>query len=109
IRARDRHYNFPYLYDGDAETVSRAYGPVATPHVFVFDAGRKLRYVGAMDDSERIQHVQKTYLRDAVDALLAGKEPLVTKTKVVGCSVKWAGKADSVKAYMERLAAESVS
>jgi thiol-disulfide isomerase/thioredoxin len=109
IRAKDRGYNFPYLYDGDTETVARAYGPVATPHVFVFDAARKLRYVGAIDDSERPQHVTKHYLRDALDALLSGKEPPITKTKVVGCSTKWAGKADSVKAYMENLAAEPVS
>jgi peroxiredoxin len=109
IRARDHAFNFPYLYDGDDEKVSRAYGPVATPHVFLFDAQRKLRYVGAIDDSERIQHVQKYYLRDAIDSLLAGKEPPVAKTKVVGCSVKWAGKSDSVRAYMEKLAAEPVS
>jgi len=106
IRAHDRGYNYPYLYDGDTETVSRAYGPVATPHVFVFDAPRKLRYAGAIDDSERVQHVTKHYLRDAVDALLAGKEPAVTRTKIVGCSTKWAGKADSVKTYLEKLAAE---
>ncbi len=109
IRARDRHYSFPYLYDGDTEMVSRAYGPAATPHVFVFDTARKLRYVGAIDDSERVQHVTKNYLRDALDALLAGKEPPVTKTKVVGCSVKWAGKATLVKDYMQKLAAEPVS
>jgi thiol-disulfide isomerase/thioredoxin len=109
IRARDRQFNYPYLYDGDTEAVARAYGPTATPHVFVFDAARKLRYVGAVDDSERIQHVTKHYVRDVLDALLAGQEPPVTKTKVVGCSVKWAGKADSVKAYMEKLATEPVS
>ncbi len=109
IRARDRQFNFPYLYDGDTEAVSRGYGPVATPHVFIFDAARKLRYVGAIDDSERVQHVTKHYVRDALDALLAGQEPPVTKTKVVGCSVKWAGKAESVKAYMEKLAAEPVA
>ncbi len=109
IRARDRQFSFPYLYDGDMESVSRAYGPVATPHVFLFDGSRKLRYVGAIDDSERIQHVQKHYLRDALEALLADREPPVTKTKVVGCSVKWAGKADSVRAYMAKLAAEPVS
>lgn len=109
IRARDRQFNFPYLYDGDTEAVARAYGPVATPHAFVFDAERKLRYVGAIDDSERVEHVQKHYLRDALDALLAGKEPTSTKTKVVGCSIKWAGKADSVNAYMEKLAAEPVA
>jgi len=109
IRAHDRNFNFPYLYDGDTETVARAYGPVATPHVFVFDSGRKLRYVGSMDDSERAQQVTKHYVREALDALLVGREPEVTKTKVAGCSVKWAGKADAVKAYMEGLAAEPVT
>lgn len=108
LRAAHRQFNFPYLYDGGTETVSRAYGPVATPHAFVFDADRKLRYVGAIDDSERVQHVKRRYVRDALDALLAGKEPPVTKTKVVGCSVKWAGKADSVTAFMDKLAAEPV-
>ena len=109
IRAEDRQYNFPYLYDGDSESVARAYGPVATPHVFVFDAARKLRYAGAIDDSERIQKVTKHYLRNAVDALLAAQEPPLTQTKVVGCSVKWAGKSNTVKSYLERLANEPVS
>jgi peroxiredoxin len=109
VRARDRQYNFPYLYDGDTEAVARQYGPVATPHAFVFDRERKLRYVGAIDDSERAQHVTQRYLRDALDALLAGKEVPVPKTKVVGCSIKWAGKEDSVKTYLEKLAAEPVS
>jgi peroxiredoxin len=109
LRAKHQAYNFPYLYDGDTETVSRAYGPVATPHVFVFDAARTLRYVGAIDNSERPQSVQTRYLRDALEALLAGKEPPVAKTKVVGCSVKWAGKADAVKAYLDKLAAEPVT
>src|SRR6516165_9232771 len=109
IRARDRAYDFPYLYDGDSETVAHAYGPVATPHAFVLDSGRKLQYVGAIDDSERIQSVQKHYLRDALDALLAGQPVAVPKTKVVGCSIKWAGKSESVKAYMDKLAAEPVA
>jgi peroxiredoxin len=108
-RAKDHQFNFPYLYDGETETVSRAYGPAVTPHAFVFDAARTLRYVGALDDSERIQLVTKHYVRDAIDALLAGKEPKVKQTKVVGCSTKWTGKADSVQAYMNKLAAESVS
>ena len=109
LRASEQEFNFPYLYDGETEAASRAYGPAATPHVFVFDAARKLRYVGAMDDSERAQHVTKHHVRDAIDALLAGQEPVVTKTKVVGCSVKWAGKADAAKAYLEKLAAEPVA
>ncbi len=109
LRAKDREYNFPYLYDGDKETVSKAYGPVVTPHAFVFDAARKLRYVGAIDDSERIAKVTKHHLRDALDAVLAGKEPPVAQTKVVGCSVKWAGKEGQVKSYMAKLAAEPVT
>lgn len=108
MRAADRHFNFPYLYDGETEEVSRAYGPAATPHVFVFDAERRLRYAGAIDDSERPQHVTKHYLKDALDALLAGKEPAVKQTKVVGCSIKWAGKSQQVKNYMGKLAAEPV-
>jgi peroxiredoxin len=109
IRARDHQFNFPYLYDGDTESVAHAYGPVATPHVFVFDAARKLRYAGAIDNSERIQHVTKQYLREALDALLAGQEPPLTQTKVVGCSIKWSSKAASAQAYLNRLAAEPVS
>jgi peroxiredoxin len=109
LRAKERQYNFPYLYDGETEETAHAYGPVATPHVFVFDADRKLRYVGAIDNSERIQSVTKNYLRAALDALLAGKEPPVTQTKAVGCSIKWAGKEDQVKAYMEKMAEEPVA
>jgi thiol-disulfide isomerase/thioredoxin len=108
-RATDRAYNFPYLYDGDTEAVAKKYGPVVTPHAYVLDADRKLRYVGAIDDSERIQHVTKRYLRDALDALLDGKEPAVKQTKVVGCSIKWAGKEKLVETYMEKLAAEPVA
>src|SRR5689334_5750974 len=102
IRSKDRGFNFPYLYDGETETISRAYGPVATPQGFVFDAERKLQYTGAIDDSERIASVHKQYLRYALDALLAGKPVPLAKTKVVGCSIKWAGKEDSVKAYIEK-------
>jgi peroxiredoxin len=109
VRAQHRQFNFPYLYDGDTEKVSRAYGPVATPHIFIFDAQRKLRYVGRIDDSEREPFVKTHDARNALDALLAGQEPPVKQTKVVGCSVKWAGKAESVQAYMDKLAAEAVT
>ena len=108
-RAKDAEFNFPYLYDGDTQAASQAYGAVATPHAFVFDAERKLRYVGAIDDSERPAKVSKQYLRDALDALLAGQEPPVKQTKVVGCSVKWAGKEAQVKVFMDKLAAEPVT
>ncbi len=108
-QAEERGFNFPYLYDGETESVSRQYGPLVTPHAFLFDSERKLRYVGAIDDSERVEHVSTHYVRDTLDALLEGKQPEVTKTKVVGCSVKWAGKAHLVENYMKKLAARPVS
>lgn len=108
LRAKERGFSFPYLYDGETQEASRAYGPVATPHVFLFDGERKLRYAGGIDDSERVQHVKVQHLREALDAVLAGKTPPAAQTKVVGCSVKWSGKADAVKAFMEKLAAEPV-
>ena len=108
VRAKHRQYNFPYLYDGDTETVSKAYGPVATPHAFVFDKSRKLRYQGRIDDSERPQLAKTRELRDAIDAVLAGREPQVTQTHVFGCSIKWAGKEETVQKYMQKLAAEPV-
>src|SRR5206468_8284991 len=74
IRAKHKQFNFPYLYDGDKEEVSRAYGPVATPHAFVFDKARRLRYVGRVDDSERHELVKTQDLRNAIEALLAGQE-----------------------------------
>ena len=90
IRARAAHYNFPYLYDGDKEEASRQYGPVSTPHVFVFDTARRLRYEGRIDDTEdpaKTPHQQDT--RAAIDALLAGQAVPVTDTKTFGCSIKW--------------------
>lgn len=109
LRASQQHYNFPYLYDGETEAVAKAYGPMATPHVFVFDAGRKLRYAGAIDDSQRPDHVTKLYLRDALDALLAGQTPAITQTKVIGCSTKWASKEPQAQSFLDKLAAEPVS
>src|SRR6476660_3939420 len=53
IRAKEKHFNFPYLYDGETQSVANAYGPVATPHVFIFDAERKLCYQGRIDDIEK--------------------------------------------------------
>ncbi len=109
VRARDRAFNFPYLYDGETQAVSRAYGAVCTPHVFLFDAARKLKYAGRIDDSEREEQVKSPDLRNAIDALLAGREVPVARTRPFGCSVKWAGKRESVRRYLEQVAAEPVS
>ncbi|KAF0235240.1 MAG: alkyl hydroperoxide reductase/thiol specific antioxidant/Mal [Prolixibacteraceae bacterium] len=94
IRARGKGYNFPFLFDGQTGETSIKYGPVATPHAFVFDKERILRYVGRIDDSEKIGTETKHDLRNAIDAVLAGKEVEVKQTKVFGCSVKWEWKKE---------------
>jgi thiol-disulfide isomerase/thioredoxin len=109
VRASDRGWAFPYLYDGDTEAMSRKYGPVATPHVFVFDAGRKLRFVGRVDDGENPAKVTVSDARNAIEAVLAGKPVPVETTKVFGCSVKWSDKRPWVKDGLEKWAKEPVS
>jgi peroxiredoxin len=109
LRAADRHFNFPFLDDGPTEVVSRQYGPAATPHVFIFDAGRQLRFQGRIDDSERESLVKNHDTRNALDALLAGKEPPVTETMVFGCSIKWADKAEGNRRWREQVAREPVA
>jgi thiol-disulfide isomerase/thioredoxin len=89
IRAAHRNFNFPYLYDGETQKISNLYGPTATPHIFVFDANRKLRYEGRVDDNPREPLVTKRDVRAALDALLAGRPVAVAKTPSVGCSTKW--------------------
>lgn len=108
IRAKERGFQFPYLYDGETQSVAHAYGVLATPHVFIFDAGRKLRYVGRVDDSE-VKEVTTHDARNAIEALLAGKPVPVEKTKVFGCSTKWASKRDDAKRSLEKWDAEPVS
>src|SRR6266699_3156946 len=88
-RAAYRHFNFPYLYDGETQKISRAYGPTATPHLFIFDSERKLRYEGRVDNNPREPLVTRRDAREALDALLAGKPVGVVKTPAVGCSTKW--------------------
>ncbi len=109
IRARERQFTFPYLYDGDEQKVARAYGPTATPHVFIFDKERKLRYVGRVDDSEKPDKVRTSDARNAIEALLAGRAVPVEKTKTFGCSIKWSEKRAYVKSGFEHWANEPVS
>jgi thiol-disulfide isomerase/thioredoxin len=109
IRAAYRHFDFPYLYDGDTQTVARAYGPKATPHVFIFDRDRKLRYEGRVDNSQRESLVKTEDARNAIDALLAGKPVPVNHTGVFGCSTKWISKEDSARKELQKIEAEPVS
>ena len=87
-RAVEKHFPFPYLYD-ETQEVARAYGATRTPEIFLFDAAGVLRYHGAPDDNyEDPAAAQRHYLRDAVEALLAGRTPPVAQTKPVGCTIK---------------------
>ena len=89
--AEKNGWDFPYLYDGDTQLIARAYGCLATPHVFIFDRERKLRYAGAFDDSRYPQEetVRKHYTRDAIEAVLTGRPVEIELTKPFGCSTKW--------------------
>jgi peroxiredoxin len=109
-RAKQKHFNFPYLYDGDAQVTAKAYGPVATPHVFIFDKARKLRYHGRFDNVEKpTKTPTELNTRDAIEALLQNKPVPVETTKVFGCSVKWADKTSLVKKGFDEWAKEPVT
>lgn len=101
-RAKDQKFTFPYLYDGHEQAFSKACGPVATPHVFVFDHQRRLRYNGRIDDSAEPEKITTHDARAAIDALLAGRPVPVEKTRTFGCSVKWSDKRDAARQSMER-------
>ncbi len=108
IRAKHHNFNFPFLDDGPTEATAKRFGPVATPHVFIFDTERKLRYQGRIDDNERESLVKSRDTRAALEALLAGKQPPVAETKVFGCSTKWDYKAESNKKWIEKVRKEPV-
>jgi thiol-disulfide isomerase/thioredoxin len=107
-RAEFRHFNFPYLYDGETQKVSTAYGPTATPHVFIFDSDRKLRYEGRVDNNMREPLVTRQDAREALDALLAGNSVATAKTPSVGCSTKWLYKEAGRREEMEAIAKKPV-
>lgn len=98
LHAKEQGFNFPYLYDGETQATAHAYGCLATPHVFIFDKQRKLRYQGRFDDSRFADDasVKSPDARNAVEAVLAGKDVAVAETKVHGCSTKWLSKQDAV-------------
>src|SRR6185436_5857017 len=108
LRAKESGYKFPYLYDGDTQKAALAYGVLATPQAFLFDSERKLRYVGRIDDSD-VKTVTSNDLRNAIDALLAGKPVSVEKTRTFGCSTKWSEKQADAKAAIETWNKEPVT
>jgi peroxiredoxin len=87
-RADERGFNFPYLHDA-AQDVGRAYGATVTPHLFVLDKDRRIAYMGAFDDKQDPTRAKRHYVRDAVEALLAGREPEITETRQFGCAIEY--------------------
>jgi peroxiredoxin len=110
LRAKEKNFNFPYLYDGDNEKVALAYGPIATPHVYIFDKQRILRYSGRIDDTEKPTKTPTVMdTRNAINDLLAGKPVSVSTTKVFGCSIKWAEKSNWIEKSKAAWAKEPVT
>ena len=88
-RSEAKEFSFPYLYD-ESQDVARAYRVEVTPEIFVFDAGRRLRYHGLVDDnSSNASQARIKYLRLALDSVLAGREPEISETYAFGCTIKW--------------------
>lgn len=87
-RAKEKGFNFPYLYD-PSQAIGHKFGAKVTPHVFVLDQKRKVAYVGAIDDSQAVSKVEARFVRDALDAILAGRQPAKAETKAFGCGIKY--------------------
>jgi peroxiredoxin len=109
IRADYRHFNFPYLWDGATQSVAQAYGAQATPHVFLFDKDRALRYEGRIDNAQRESLVKIQDARLALDAMLAGKPVATPHTPSFGCSTKWKSKIGGGAAELRKIEAEPVN
>ena len=87
--AKEKGYPFPYLRDASQGT-ARSYGATHTPHLFVFDAERQLRYTGKIDDNTQYPGaVKRPYLREALEDLLAGRPVREAETHAIGCTIKW--------------------
>lgn len=88
-RAREKGYPFPYLYD-ESQAVAQAYGAACTPDFFLYGPERELVYRGRLDDNwKEPEKVQCQDLRDAIDALLAGKPAAEPQMAAMGCNIKW--------------------
>jgi peroxiredoxin len=102
LRAADKGFPFPYLFDGEQQKTALAYGPVATPHCFVFNKNRTLCYSGRVDGSEKPGTGKGEDVRNAINSVLAGTAVKVPVTKVFGCSVKWSWKDEyNAKLYQQ--------
>jgi peroxiredoxin len=109
LRAADKGFSFPYLFDGEEQKTALAYGPVATPHCFVFNKNRILCYCGRVDGSEKPGTGKGEDVRNAINSVLAGTPVKVPVTKVFGCSVKWSWKSEYTKKLYRQWAELPVS
>lgn len=108
-RVEFKKLRYPYLYDGDTQSITKTLGPQATPHVFIFDEERKLRYEGRVDNSYRTELVKTNDARDAIDALLAKKPITITHTGTFGCSTKWQEKSSQRIAALQKIEAQPIT
>lgn len=89
-RVKEKGFSFPYVYD-ETQEITKAYGATNTPHVYVLDADRTVKYIGAIDNNTKsAEDADKKYVEDAVDAIINGTEVPEKKTKAIGCTIKWA-------------------
>ncbi len=111
LHAKAEGFTFPYLYDGETQSVSEAYGVMATPHIYIFDKARTLQYVGRIDDSKYGDPatITKHDAREAIDAMLAGKPVANPKTRAHGCSTKWKSKIGANEKYNADFEAKPVT
>jgi peroxiredoxin len=90
VRAKEKGYNFPYLQD-KTQQITKAYGATNTPHIYVLNKDRKIVYIGSIDNNARnAASADKLYVEDAIKALESNKTPEISKTKAIGCTIKWA-------------------
>jgi peroxiredoxin len=108
VHAKFRNFNFPYLYDGDTQEIVHLYGPKNTPHIFVFDRERKLRYEGRIDDSMRESAVKTQDARNAIDALVANRLVEFPQRPVFGCSIKWKSQTEAKQRELQQWEAQPV-
>ena len=108
IRVRDRQIPWPYVSDGETQSTAQKFGAVATPHIFIFDQDRKLRYEGRIDDNQNESLVKVHDAHDAIEALLSGGAVAVPHRPAFGCSTKWLSKAGDVDREMTKIHAEPV-
>ncbi len=90
VRAKEKGFKFPYVQDKTQE-ITKAYGATNTPHIYVLNKDRKVVYIGSIDNNARsASSADKFYVEDAIKALESKKTPEVSKTKAIGCTIKWA-------------------